>query len=232
MIHVRPAAARGQTRADWLDSRHTFSFADYHDPEHMGFRALRVINDDRVAAGGGFGLHPHRDMEIVSYVVEGTLAHRDSTGAAGEIRAGEVQHMSAGTGVRHSEVNPSADTPVRFLQIWIRPRRGGLTPAYHQRALPLDAERGRLIAVAAPGGAGGALPIEQDVALWAARLGDGDAVSLPLAAGRHGYLQVVRGAVDLGGQGLGEGDGAALSDEPAIAVRARGEAEVLLFDLA
>jgi hypothetical protein len=231
VITRRPAAARGQTRLDWLDSRHTFSFNTYHDPAHMGFRALRVINDDRVAPGAGFPPHAHRDMEILSYVVSGALEHRDSLGTGSVIRPGEIQRMSAGTGVRHSEFNPSPTEPVRFLQIWIHPERTGLEPSYEQRAFPPGSLHGTLRVIAARDGADGAVTLHQDVAVLAGRLEPGERVVHRLAAGRHAWVQVARGTVALGATILAEGDGAAISAEPAVALEARDPAEVLVFDL-
>jgi redox-sensitive bicupin YhaK (pirin superfamily) len=232
MITLRPARERGHADHGWLDTRHTFSFADYHDPRHMGFRALRVINDDRVAPGRGFGTHPHRDMEIVSYVLDGALEHKDSMGTGSVIRPGDVQRMTAGTGVLHSEWNHDDRDPVRFLQIWILPERARITPSYEQKTFPLDDRRNLLRLVASRDGRDGSLTVHQDVSLYAAVLDDGGAVELDLAPGRHAWVQVARGEVDLGGLALGEGDGAALSDEARLEIKGRGPAEVLVFDLA
>jgi redox-sensitive bicupin YhaK (pirin superfamily) len=232
VITLRPAAERGRTDWGWLDSRHTFSFGEYYDPRHVGFRSLRVINDDRVEGGGGFGAHGHRDMEILSYVLEGALAHEDSTGGGGVIRPGEVQFMRAGTGVTHSEVNASKTEPVHFLQVWIVPDRRGLAPRYDQRAFDVEAARRGLVPLASREGSNGSIQLQQDVALWMARLGEGDERVHSLAAGRHAWVHVARGAVTLNGRALGEGDGAALTDEPAVRLVGRGDAEVLLFDLA
>ena len=232
MMTIRRAEERGRSDLGWLDSRHTFSFADYHDPAHMGFRALRVINDDRVAGGGGFGTHPHRDMEIVSVVLDGALQHRDSLGTGSVIRPGDVQRMSAGTGIRHSEFNASPTEPVRFLQIWILPERPGLPPGYEQKAFPAAERRNRLRLVASPDGRDGSLTLHQDVRLYAAALAAGAKVAYAPAAGRHVWVQVARGALTLNGQALREGDGAALSGEPALELAADAEAECLLFDLA
>jgi redox-sensitive bicupin YhaK (pirin superfamily) len=229
MITVRPAEARGRTRLDWLDSRHTFSFGDYHDPRHMGFRALRVINEDRVAPGGGFATHPHRDMEIVTWVLAGALEHRDSLGHGSVIRPGDVQRMTAGTGIAHSEFNPSATEPVHFLQIWILPETRGLAPGYEQRAV---AAGGGLRLVAAREGGGQAITIHQDAALYVATLAPGERVTHRLAPGRHAYLQVARGRVLVDGVVLGAGDGAAVSDVREVTLCAREPAEALLFDLA
>jgi redox-sensitive bicupin YhaK (pirin superfamily) len=229
MITVRPAEARGRTRLDWLDSRHTFSFGDYHDPRHMGFRALRVINEDRVAPGGGFATHPHRDMEIVTWVLAGALEHRDSLGHGSVIRPGDVQRMTAGTGIAHSEFNPSATEPVHFLQIWILPDTRGLAPGYEQRAVGAGSG---LRLVAARTGGGQAITIHQDAALYVATLPAGESVTHRLAPGRHAWLQVARGRVMADGVVLGAGDGAAVSDAREVTLCAREPAEVLLFDLA
>jgi hypothetical protein len=233
MITVRPARERGHADHGWLDSHHTFSFADYHDPRHMGFRALRVINEDRVAPGRGFGTHPHRDMEILSYVIEGALEHKDSMGTGSVIRPGDVQRMSAGTGVLHSEFNASKEVPVHFLQIWILPEEARLPPSYEQKRFGDEEKQGRLRAVAARDGRDGALTVHQDVTVYAGLLAAGEVVRHPLAPGRHAWVQVVRGAIDLGGQPLSAGDGASVSDEAELALGARdGAAEVLVFDLA
>lgn len=231
MIKVRPAGERGRTRAGWLDSSHSFSFGDYYDPRHMGFRDLRVINEDYVAPGTGFGAHSHRDMEIISVALSGGLAHSDSTGGRGVIRPGEVQVMTAGTGVSHSEMNASKSEPAHFLQIWILPERDGLRPGYGQKEFPDAARRGRLRLLASRGGDEGSLVIHQDVRLYDARLSPGQEVTHALGEGRHAWLQVVRGSVMLNGARLGEGDGAAVSDESALRITAEAEAEILLFDL-
>jgi redox-sensitive bicupin YhaK (pirin superfamily) len=231
MIVLRPAAERGHADHGWLDTYHTFSFADYHDPRWMGFRMLRVLNDDRVRPGSGFPPHGHRDMEIVTYVLEGALAHEDSTGGGGVIRPGDVQRMSAGTGVRHSEFNASDVEPLHFLQIWIIPARRGIAPGYEQRTYPLAERRGTLRLVAAPDGAGGACTIQQDARVHATVLDRGQEVTHPLARDRYAWVHVARGAVILNGTPLAAGDGAALSDEPRVTLLAREESEVLLFDL-
>ena len=232
MIAVRKAEERGRTRLGWLDSRHSFSFGEYHDPRQMGFRALRVVNDDRVAPGQGFPTHGHRDMEILSVVLDGALEHRDSLGTGSVIRPGEVQRMTAGKGVRHSEYNPSPTEPVRFLQIWILPERAGLEPAYEQRAFPLDERRGRLRLVAARDGRDGALTLHQDADLYVTTLAAGERITHGLGPARHAWLQVARGALSLDGIALTEGDGAAVSDRREMTVAADGPAEVLLIDLA
>ena len=231
MIKVRPAVERGRTRAGWLDSSHSFSFGDYYDPRHMGFRDLRVINEDYVAPGTGFGTHSHRDMEIISVALSGGLAHRDSTGGRGVISPGEVQVMTAGTGVSHSEMNASKSEPVHFLQIWIQPEREGLRPGYGQKAFSDEGRRGRLRLLASRGGDEGSLVINQDVRLYDASLSPGQEVTHALDEGRHAWLQVVRGSVSLNGTRLGEGDGAAVSDESTLRINADADAELLLFDL-
>jgi redox-sensitive bicupin YhaK (pirin superfamily) len=232
MIRIRNAADRGHFLHGWLDTYHTFSFSDYFDPDHMGFRALRVINDDRVQPGEGFGMHGHRDMEIVTYVLEGALEHRDSLGNGSVLRPGELQHMTAGTGVRHSEFNPSPAEPVHLYQIWLLPERRGLRPSYEQRPFAEADRRGRLRLVASPDGREGSLTIHQDARLYLASLSEGQQVSHELVPGRHAWLQVLRGRVDLNGQRLGTGDGAGVSDETKLIVSGGGESEVLLFDLA
>jgi redox-sensitive bicupin YhaK (pirin superfamily) len=236
MIAVRRANERFHTQLGWLDSRHTFSFGEHHHPDHVGFRALRVINEDRVAPGRGFPTHPHRDMEILSYVLEGALGHRDSMGHGSVIRPGDLQRMSAGTGVLHSEENALPDATTHFLQIWILPERRGLEPGYEQRPFPPAERQGRLRLIAARDGRDGAVKVHQDAALYAALLASGDRVTHPLAPGRHAWVQVARGAVqlgdDAGSQPLAAGDGAALSDEPAVVLSATAASEVLVFDLA
>lgn len=235
MMAIRRSEERGPTRIGWLDSRHSFSFGQYHDPRFMGFRALRVINEDRVTGGAGFGEHPHRDMEIISYVLSGALEHRDSMGNGAVIRPGDVQIMSAGTGVRHSEFNHAAADPVHFLQIWILPDRAGHTPSYQQQAFTEDDKRGRLRLVGSPDGRGRSVLIHQDVDLYAAILPEGVTVTHSPAQGRHVWVQVARGTVEVNGQLLNAGDGAALSDEDTVALTGKSNAtdtEVLVFDLA
>jgi hypothetical protein len=232
VITIRPAAERGQTDWGWLDSRHTFSFGEYFDPRNMGFRSLRVINDDRVTPGAGFGTHGHRDMEILSYVLEGGLEHKDSTGGGGVIRPGEIQFMRAGTGVTHSEYNASKTEPVHFLQIWVVPDTRGLAPRYDQKAFDAAAARERLVLLASRDGRDGSIQVQQDVALWMTRLGEGEERAQPLAARRHAWVHVARGAVTVNDHALEEGDGAALSDEAGVRLVGRRDAEVLLFDLA
>ncbi|HTM10414.1 MAG TPA: pirin family protein [Verrucomicrobiae bacterium] len=232
MISIRRAAERGRTRFDWLDSRHTFSFGDYNDRRYMGFRALRVINDDRVAPGEGFATHSHRDMEIITYVLDGAIAHKDSTGTSSVIRLGEAQRMSAGTGISHSEYNPSKSDPVRFLQIWIVPETLGLKPEYEQRSFDLDKNLGRWVTIAAKEPREAAVKIHQDVIVAAARLMPRQQATYRLRPGRHAWVQVALGQVLLNGAALAEGDGAALSNEEIVEAAATGEAELLLFDLA
>jgi redox-sensitive bicupin YhaK (pirin superfamily) len=232
MIQIRGADERGHARHGWLESYHTFSFADYHDPRFMGFRRLRVINEDRVQPGQGFGTHPHRDMEIVTYVLEGALEHRDSLGNGSVIRPGEVQRMSAGTGVTHSEFNHSKDQLVHFLQIWILPERGGLPPSYEQHAFSESERKDRLRLVVSRDAREGSLTIHQDVDLLATLLSAGSEVRHALRPGRHAWVQVARGDVLLNGHRLDAGDGAAVSDESSVRLEAQETAEALLFDLA
>jgi len=232
MIETRPAEQRGRTDWGWLDSRHTFSFGDYHDPAHMGFRSLRVINDDRVAPGAGFGSHGHRDMEILSYVLEGALEHKDSSGGGGVIRPGEIQFMRAGTGVTHSEYNHSRSDPLHFLQIWIVPDARGLKPAYDQRAVGVDAARRSFVLLGSGDGRDGSLQIRQDVDLWMARLDAGERREFELRPGRHAWIHVARGALSVNGRELLEGGGAAAEAEPLLRLIGVEPAEVLLFDLA
>jgi redox-sensitive bicupin YhaK (pirin superfamily) len=232
MITLRPANQRGRTAIDWLDSRHSFSFGDYYDPAHMAFRSLRVINDDRVAPAGGFGRHPHRDMEIVTYVLEGALEHRDSLGTGSVIRSGDVQRMSAGTGIYHSEFNPSGEEPVHFLQIWLLPERRGLRPGYEQRSAAELVGGGPLRLLASRDGRDGSVTVHQDVDLFAARLGGGETVTHRLRPGRGAWVQVTRGAMELNGRRLRAGDGAAAEDEAELRLTATEPAEALVFDLA
>ena len=230
MIKVRRAEQRGHFDHGWLNTYHTFSFADYYDTNFMGFRALRVINEDRVAAGQGFGTHGHRDMEIVSYVLEGALAHQDNMGGGGVIRPGEVQRMSAGSGVLHSEMNGSKIEPVHFLQIWIVPDRKGIPPSYEEKRIDDEGRRGALLLVAAPDAQNGAVKLNQDVRIYSTLLDDGASVTHELKPDRHGWVQVARGEIDLNGQRLSAGDGVAISDEASVTISGKG-AEVLLFDL-
>lgn len=231
MITVRRAGDRGHENYGWLDTQHTFSFGEYHDQRHMGFRVLRVINEDRVKPESGFGTHSHRDMEIVSYVLEGELGHKDSMGTGSVIRPGDVQRMSAGTGVTHSEWNHSKTDAVHFLQIWILPERRGIDPSYEQKTLPPEETRNRLRLVASPDGRDGSVTIHQDAQIHVAHLDAGQEIAQAVAAGRHAWVQVARGAVELNGTALAAGDGAALSDERTLAIRAQDAAEILVFDL-
>lgn len=231
-MQIRRSDERGTAHHGWLDSAHTFSFADYHDPAHMGFRSLRVINEDRVAGGRGFGAHPHRDMEIVSVVLDGELEHRDSMGNGSVLRPGDVQRMSAGTGVVHSEFNRSATEPLHFLQIWILPDRRGLPPSYAERHFAEEERRDRFRLLVSPDGREGSITIHQDARLWGAVLGAGVQARLPVAEDRHGWIQVVRGEIETEGHELTAGDGASFAGARAPSLRVKGEAEVLVFDLA
>src|SRR5688500_15645048 len=232
MIIVRRSEDRGKANFGWLDSRHTFSFGQYYDPQHMGIGALRVINDDRVAPGQGFDTHSHRDMEIISYVLEGALEHRDSIGTGSVIRPGDVQRMSAGTGIAHSEFNHSKSEPVHFLQIWIIPEKTGLRPGYEQKTFPPEERRGQARLVASKDGRDGSVTVHQDVSLYASVLEAGDTVGLELRPGRRAWVQVARGAVTVNGTSLAEGDGAAVLDETALTLTGTASSEILIFDLA
>jgi len=230
MITLRKASERGLTKLDWLNSRHTFSFGDYFDPKENGFSVLRVINDDWIAAAKGFGTHPHRDMEIITYVLNGAVEHRDSLGTRSVIPAGDVQRMTAGTGIQHSEFNPSPDVPLHLLQIWILPEARGIKPGYEQKTLG-DRTKGRLSLVASHAGGDGALKIHQDTDLYIGALNAGQSLEKELASGRNAYAHVARGKVSINGVALGEGDGAKISDESRLKFIATDDAEVLLFDL-
>ena len=232
MFAVRKSDARGHANHGWLDSYHTFSFADYYDPREMGFGSLRVINEDRVQAGMGFGTHPHRDMEIISYVLEGALEHRDSLGTGSIIRPGDVQRLSAGTGVRHSELNPSDREAVHFLQIWIEPKVRGVKPSYEQQSFSAEQKRGRLRLVASPGGADGSLTIHQDAWVFAALLDGADALTYALPEGHNAYVHIARGTVALNGETLAAGDGAKIAAETELRFAEGRQAELLLFDMA
>jgi redox-sensitive bicupin YhaK (pirin superfamily) len=231
MLTIRKANERGHADHGWLDSHHTFSFADYYDPEHMGFGPLRVINDDTVAGGGGFPPHGHRDMEIISYVIEGALAHEDSMGNGSVIKPGDVQRMSAGPGVRHSEYNASKTDPVHFLQIWIQPKAAGLPAGYEQKFFSEADKRGVLRLVASPDGADGSVHVQQDVRIYASVIAGDQAVQHTIAGGRKGWLHVVTGAVNVNGHALGAGDGLAIEGEEALRVGSPSNGEVLLFDM-
>ncbi|HTJ41022.1 MAG TPA: pirin family protein [Kofleriaceae bacterium] len=232
MIAVRRSRERGTTSLGWLYSRHSFSFGDYRDPAHMGFRTLRVINEDRVVPGAGFGAHGHQNMEIVSYVLEGALEHKDSTGIGSVVRAGDVQRMTAGRGVMHSEVNASPTAPVHFLQIWIVPDRANLSPSYEQVHVPDEEKRGGFRLVASRDGGAGIVCVHQDVAIYAAMLDVGQTAEIAIAPERHAWVQIARGAVELAGELRKAGDGVAFSGEPLVRVTATKPAEVLVFDLA
>jgi quercetin 2,3-dioxygenase len=234
MITVRPAEDRGHFDHGWLNTYHSFSFADYHDPKHMGFRSLRVINEDYVAPGNGFGTHPHRDMEIITYVLEGALGHKDSMGNGSTILPGEVQKMSAGTGVLHSEYNNSPAQEVHLLQIWLLPEKRGITPSYEQKMFGREEKLNRLLLIASPDASDGSILIHQDAKLYGSVLESGKSVTHELAPGRHGWVQLVDGELTVNGQRLKPGDGAAFSEEAKVEIFSSGEteAEFLLFDLA
>jgi redox-sensitive bicupin YhaK (pirin superfamily) len=231
-VHIRPADERGATELGWLSSRHSFSFGSYYDPGHMGFRSLRVINDDRVQAGQGFGTHPHRDMEIISIVVDGALEHQDSMGNGSVIRPGDVQRMTAGTGVTHSEFNPSPTDTVRFLQVWIEPEARGLEPGYEQRTFDLESRRNRWVLVASREGRDGSLTVHQDVALFRAVIERGSQLVHRVADGRHLWVQMISGSVELDRRELSAGDGAAVIGVDQLIVSGLAPvSDVLLFDL-
>jgi redox-sensitive bicupin YhaK (pirin superfamily) len=232
MMRIRKGPDRGHADHGWLNTYHTFSFADYQDAAHMGFRSLRVINEDRVSPGMGFGAHAHRDMEIVSYVLEGALEHKDNMGNGAVLRPGEFQRISAGTGIRHSEFNPSPSEPVHFYQIWLLPRSHGAPPSYEQKFFAEDEKRGKLRLVASPNGAEGSLTIHQDARVYLSTLHPDESVSHELASGRHAWLQVLRGRVNVQGTTLETSDGLAVSDEGGVTIVGEQTAEVMLFDLA
>ncbi len=231
MITLRKAGDRGHANLGWLDSRFTFSFADYYDPNQMGFRTLRVINDDTVAGGGGFGMHPHRDMEIITFILSGALEHRDSMGNGAVMKPGEVQRMTAGTGVQHSEFNHSKTEPVHLLQIWILPEKKSLTPGYEQKSFAAQLQPGKLVPVATHDGRDGSLKINQDVTLLIAKFNGGEQAVHALKPDRHAWVHVATGAIDLNGQPLTAGDGVAISSEKTLTLTAREPSQVLLFDL-
>jgi redox-sensitive bicupin YhaK (pirin superfamily) len=230
MITIRKSEERGHANHGWLDSHFTFSFADYYDPQHMGFRSLRVINDDIIAGGGGFGEHPHRDMEIITYILSGALEHKDSMGNGRVIRPGEVQYMAAGTGVQHSEFNHSPTEPAHLLQIWILPDHKGAKPAYAEKSFA-KAAPGKLHLAASKSGRDGSIPINQNVDVFVGKLAAGDKISHALKAGRHAWLHIAEGEVELNGQSLKSGDAASFSDEKAISIKAISPARILFFDL-
>jgi redox-sensitive bicupin YhaK (pirin superfamily) len=231
MLAIRKSIDRGHFDHGWLDTYHTFSFGDYYDPAQMGFRALRVINEDRVAPGAGFGMHGHRDMEIVTLVLSGALEHKDSLGHGEVLRPGELQHMSAGSGIRHSEFNPSATEPTHLYQIWLLPREKGLEPSYHQQKFDAAERAARWQLVASPDGAEGSLPIEQDAKIYLADLPAGGKLDFELAANRHAWLQVLRGSVELNGHTLSTSDAAAVSDEAQLLLKSSTPSQFMLFDL-
>ncbi|MGA7293874.1 MAG: pirin family protein [Terriglobales bacterium] len=234
MITIRPSNERGGGDYGWLKTRHTFSFSDYHDPKWMGFRSLRVINEDWVAPNGGFPTHPHRDMEIITYVLSGKLEHKDSLGTGSVILPGDGQRMTAGRGIRHSEANPSSTESVHLLQIWIFPDQQGYEPGYEQRAFPESEKRGKFRLIASNNGAEGSVKIRQDAKLFVTLLAPGEQVTQSLDTGRHAWLQVAKGEIELNGKTLHHGDGAAISEEKNLTIKAaaKEDAEVLLFDLA
>ncbi|EAQ81975.1 pirin family protein [Blastopirellula marina] len=231
MIRIRKAEDRGHFDHGWLNTFHTFSFGGYQDPYNMSFRTLRVMNEDRVAPGQGFGKHPHRDMEIVTYVLSGALEHQDSMGNGETLRPGEFQRMSAGKGILHSEFNPSSDEPVHLYQIWLYPAEKGIEPSYEQKSFPVEDRQNRLQLVASPDAADGSLRIHQDARIYLAELASGAAVEHPLPDERHAWLQVLRGAVELNGKPLGTSDGAAISFEPTVQITATNDAEIMLFEM-
>jgi len=231
MIQIRRSLERGHVRTSWLDSRHSFSFGEYHDPEHMGISNLRVINDDRIAGGGGFPTHGHRDMEIISYVLDGALEHKDSMGNGSVMRPGDVQRMSAGRGVRHSEFNPSAEESTRLLQIWLTPNRIGVEPAYDQRHFGAEERRGRLRLLVSPDGRDDSIATHQDALLYGTLLRHGVGLSYKLAEGRSGYVHVARGSAEVNGEALNDGDAAILKAEREVRLEGIDDAEILLFDL-
>jgi redox-sensitive bicupin YhaK (pirin superfamily) len=230
MITIRKAEERGHASFDWLNTWYTFSFANYHDDRYLGFRALRVINDDTIAGAGGFGTHPHRDMEIITYVLSGALEHRDSMGNGRVIRPGEVQYMAAGTGVAHSEFNPSPTEPVHLLQIWILPDHKGAKPTYAEKSFA-TATSGKLYLTASKSGRDGSIPINQDVDVFVGKLGGGDSLNYTLKPGRYAWLQVAEGEMELNGRPLKAGDGAAVLNENKLIIKSTGPAQVILFDL-
>jgi len=231
MLQIRKSNERGHANHGWLNTYHTFSFSTYHDPKHMGFRSLRVMNEDWVAPGQGFGTHPHQDMEIVTYVLEGALEHKDSMGNGEVLRPGEFQRMSAGTGITHSEFNPSDTEPVHLYQIWLFPDQKGLKPSYEQKRFPESERHNRLRLVASPTAEDGSLQIHQNARIYLGQLDQGSRILQQFASGRHGWLQVLRGSVSVNGHSLQTSDGAAVSDESELAIQATENAEIMLFDL-
>ena len=232
MIQIRKSADRGHANHGWLDTYHTFSFSSYRDPQHMSFRSLRVMNEDWVAPGQGFGTHPHENMEIVTYVLQGELEHKDSMGNGEVLRPGEFQRMTAGTGITHSEFNPSESEPVHLYQIWLYPEQKGLQPSYEQKRFPEMERLNRLQLVASREADEGSLLIHQDARIFLSQLNEGKVISHQFRAGRHGWLQVLRGSIELNGLSLQTSDGAAISEENSLSIHANSEAEIMLFDLA
>ena len=230
MMTIRPARERGDGKLDWLKTRYSFSFADYYDPTHMGFKSLRVLNEDWIAPNGGFDTHGHRDMEVVTYLLNGAIAHKDSTGSASTLIPGTVQRMTAGKGIRHSEFNPSSTTELHLLQIWILPEKEGLTPGYEERAFPLSDRQGKWQLIASPNGRENSLTIHQQVDLFASQLESGDALAHTLKPNHSAWLQVARGELLLNGQTVKTGDGVALENEPELNLSSKTESELLLFD--
>ena len=230
MITIRKGVDRGKANYGWLDTRHTFSFANYYHPDHMGYRALRVMNEDRITPGGGFPTHPHESMEIITYVLEGSLAHKDSTGGGGVITPGMVQYMSAGSGVTHSEFNASKSEPLHLYQIWLLPNERGGAPRYEERQVA-DTVNGALTLIASSDGRDGSFTIRQDASLYAAKVAEGETLSHDFADGRYGWLQVAKGGVEIGGLMMQAGDGAKIAEEEAVSFRALADSEILLFDL-
>ena len=231
MIEIRKSEDRGHANHGWLDSYHSFSFADYHDPDHMGFGPLRVINDDRIVAGAGFGTHGHRDMEIITYVLEGEVAHRDSMGTGSTIRPGDVQRMSAGTGVQHSEFNPSQENGTHLLQIWIQPAVNGIAPSYEEKNFPAEQKRGRLRLIASPDASDGSVLIHQDAKVYVGLFDGAESASLPLADGRRAYVHIARGEAEVNGVALKAGDALKIADAASVDIAKARSAEVLVFDL-
>lgn len=231
-IEIRRTAERGRSQLGWLDSRHTFSFGRYYDGSQVGFGSLRVLNEDRVTGGGGFDTHGHRDIEILSYVIEGALEHKDSAGNEGIVRAGDVQRMSAGTGIEHSEINNSRRDPVHFLQIWIMPKIEGLPPSYEQRAFPDEVKRGKLCLIGSPDGRDGSVTIHQDITVYSSLMEAGDHLRHPMAAGRKAWVQIIRGESSINQTHMSTGDGAAIEGSEEISMRAVRPTELLLFDMA
>lgn len=231
MISIRRSADRGESNIGWLDTRYSFSFNRYYDPNHMGFRSLRVINDDRIRPAAGFGRHPHQDMEIITWVLSGELAHEDSTGSKAVLKAGHVQRMSAGTGIVHSEFNNSQTEPVHLLQIWIQPNELGIPPRFEDLAIPPEQVQGKLRLIASPDGREGSSLIQQDASVYVTNLTESQEVQLPLAAGRHAWVQVATGQITLNGTLLETGDGAAVSDESLLTLRGTEKSDILLFEL-